>query len=204
MDLRDALTQIAEIRQQVARTETFRGYRALPVALSGALAWVAAGLQVVLIVDPARQIDSYLTLWLGAALASLMVTGAVMLWHARHASSPLARSMTALAVGQFLPAMVAGGLVTLVLSRYAEESLWMLPGLWAILFSLGVFASHRLLPPAIFWIGTWYLATGLASLVWAQGAYALSPWAMAIPFGVGQLLAAAILYWHLERNHDES
>ena len=203
MDLRDALTQIAEIRQQVARTETFRGYRALPVALSGALAWVAAGLQVVLIVDPARQIDSYLTLWLGAALASLMVTGAVMLWHARHAASPLARSMTLLAVGQFLPAMVAGGLVTLVLSRYAEESLWMLPGLWSILFSLGVFASHRLLPPAIFWIGTWYLAAGLVSLVWAQGEYALSPWAMAIPFGVGQLLAAAILYWHLERNYDE-
>jgi hypothetical protein len=202
MDLRDALTQIAEIRQQVARTETFRGYRALPVALSGALAWVAAGLQVVLIVDPARQIDSYLTLWLGAALASLMVTGAVMLWHARHAASPLAQSMTLLAVSQFLPAMVAGGLLTLVLSRYAVEALWMLPGLWAILFSLGVFASHRLLPPAIFWIGAWYLASGLGSLIWAQGEYAFSPWAMAIPFGVGQLLAAAILYWHLERHHE--
>ena len=34
MDLRDALTQIAEIRQQVAQTATFRGYRALPIALS--------------------------------------------------------------------------------------------------------------------------------------------------------------------------
>jgi hypothetical protein len=32
----------------------------------------------------------------------------------------------------------------------------------------------------------------------------LSPWAMGVPFGVGQLLAAAVLYWTLERNHDES
>ena len=45
MDLRDALTQIAAIRQQVAQTETFRGYRAAPVALSGVLAWLAAALQ---------------------------------------------------------------------------------------------------------------------------------------------------------------
>ena len=34
MELREALSQIAEIRLQMARTETFRGYRAVPVALS--------------------------------------------------------------------------------------------------------------------------------------------------------------------------
>ena len=37
MELRDALAQIAEIRQHMARTEVFRGYRALPVAFSGVL-----------------------------------------------------------------------------------------------------------------------------------------------------------------------
>src|SRR5687768_4101305 len=126
MDLRDALTQIAEIRQQVAQTETFRGYRALPVALSGALAWTAAGLQTLLVPEPARQIEAYLTLWLSAALASLVITGAFMLWHARHAASPLARSLTTLAVLQFLPALVAGGLTTMVLVRFAADSLWML------------------------------------------------------------------------------
>ena len=44
MDLREALEQISEIRQQVAQTETFRGYRAAPVAFSGLVAWVAAAL----------------------------------------------------------------------------------------------------------------------------------------------------------------
>jgi hypothetical protein len=28
-----------------------------------------------------------------------------------------------------------------------------------------------------------------------------SPWAMAVPFGMGQSMAAGILYWKLERNH---
>src|SRR5437870_2077578 len=38
MDLQEALSQISEIRQQVARSETFRGYRAAPVAFSGVVA----------------------------------------------------------------------------------------------------------------------------------------------------------------------
>ena len=177
MDLREALTQIAVIRQQVARTETFRGYRALPVALSGGLAWLAGGLQPWLVPSPAEDLPRYLATWLSAACASLIVTGAAMIWHARQSASPLARSLTMLAVLQFLPALVAGGLVTLVLVRFAPENAWLLPGLWAILFSLGIFASHRLLPPATFWIGAWYLGAGLICIALAQGEQALSPWA---------------------------
>ena len=42
MELREALTQISEIRAQVARTEMFRGYRSLTVAFTGLLAFCAA------------------------------------------------------------------------------------------------------------------------------------------------------------------
>ena len=55
MELRDALTQISEIRHQMARTEVFRGYRALPVAFSGVLAVLAALAQRFWIADPARD-----------------------------------------------------------------------------------------------------------------------------------------------------
>jgi hypothetical protein len=79
----------------------------------------------------------------------------------------------------------------------------MLPGLWSILFGLGIFASYRLLPRATFWVGVHYLVAGSFCLAWAQGEYAFSPLAMAIPFGIGQLLAAAIIYWTLERTHVE-
>jgi hypothetical protein len=73
----------------------------------------------------------------------------------------------------------------------------MLPGLWQIVFSLGIFASCRSLPRPMFAAGVWYLATGLASLAFANGGYAFSPYAMAVPFGIGQILFAIVLYWSI-------
>ena len=70
MELRDALTQISVIRRQMARTEVFRGYRAVPVAFSGVLALAAALIQATWILEPAEQMPSYLALWVGAAIVS--------------------------------------------------------------------------------------------------------------------------------------
>ncbi len=56
MELRDALTQITEIRLQLARTEVFRGYRAMPVAFSGGVAVLAALIQAATISDPAVEV----------------------------------------------------------------------------------------------------------------------------------------------------
>jgi hypothetical protein len=45
----------------------------------------------------------------------------------------------------------------------------------------------------MFGVGLWYLAAGLACLVAESSHRALSPWAMGVPFGVGQLLVASVL-----------
>jgi hypothetical protein len=42
MELQRAITQISEIHAQVLRNELFRGYRAVPVAITSGLALVAA------------------------------------------------------------------------------------------------------------------------------------------------------------------
>jgi hypothetical protein len=201
MELREALTQITEIRLQLARTEVFRGYRAMPVAFSGVVAVVAAVIQAVTIGDPAVQVGPYLTLWVGAAVVSALAAGLEMMVRARHASSSLTRELTWLALEQFCPCLAAGALLTIVLMRVAPASLWMLPGLWQIVFSLGIFASCRLLPRATFWVAVFYLGTGLAVLASGPAEAAPSPWAMGLPFGVGQSLAAAVLYFTLERDH---
>src|ERR1700730_16721898 len=73
------------------------------------------------------------------------------------------------AIEQFLPAMVVGLMLTVVLVRVAPRELWMLPGLWQLAFSLGIFASCRFLPRPMFAVGLWYLATGLACLAIVRG-----------------------------------
>ena len=87
MELRDALTQITEIRLQLARTEVFRGYRAMPVAFSGGVAVLAAVIQSVTISDPAVQLGPYLVLWIGAAVVSGLAAGLEMMIRARNSTS---------------------------------------------------------------------------------------------------------------------
>ncbi|HVX13873.1 MAG TPA: hypothetical protein VHC22_22005 [Pirellulales bacterium] len=200
--LDEALAQISDIRSHLARSETFRGYRSTIVGFSAVAAFTAAALQAWLIPDPSSAMEKYLVLWIGAAALSLVVAAVEMSVRCARALSPLSVRHTRLAVEQFLPCLVAGGLLTMAVVRYAAESAWMLPGLWSIVFSLGVFASWRLLPRPAFWVAVWYLAAGTVCLATARGGHALSPWAMAGTFGVGQTLAAAILYYTLERNHD--
>jgi hypothetical protein len=183
----------------MARTQVFRGYHSLPTAFSGLLALLAAGLQAVWLPEPASSLSTYLTLWFVVAALSLLAAGAEIWVHCLRSESALRREVTWLAVEQFLPAVVAGGLLTYVLVSSASESVWLLPGFWQLLFSLGVFASCRLLPRAVFGVAVFYLIAGILTLIWARGDAAFSPWAMGIPFGVGQLLAAAVLYWTLER-----
>lgn len=198
MELREALTQIAEIRASVAATERFRGYRAVPVAASGLLAAAAALLQPVLVPDPARDLVGYLCLWLAVAVGGAAAAGVRIALRDWFDSHPLTRDVTRLAVAQFAPCLLAGGLVTFAVARHAPGFGWALPGLWQVLFSLGIFASCRLLPRPIVWVGLGYLLAGTANLAFGQEA-SFAPWAMGGPFAVGQLAAAGVLYWHLER-----
>jgi hypothetical protein len=192
-DLEKALADISEIRSQMARGTEFRGYGPATLAATGGLALLAAAAQALWLPHPANRVGLYIALWGTTAAVSVTFIGLDMILRSRRIHSGLAQEMIWSAVEQFLPAGVAGGLITAVLLQYAPESLWMLPGLWQIVFSLGVFACCRFLPRAIFAVGIWYLIAGLACLVFAQGEGAFSPWAMGLPYGVGQLLVAAIL-----------
>ncbi len=200
MELREALGQIAEIRRQMSRTGVFRGYRSAPVAFSGALAWGAAIVQASWIPDPTRDIPAYLALWIGAAVIGMAAAGVEMVVRASRA--PIwSRELTRQAAEQFLPCIAAGGLLTLVIAARCPEALGMLPGLWSILFSLGVFASCRLLPRATYGVAAYYLAAGLICLALSRPASGPSPWAMGLTFGVGQWLSAVVLYRTLECDH---
>ena len=61
MELREALSQISEIRQLMARSEAYRGYRSLTVGFSGVLALLGAVFQTQFVASPGSDLGSYLT-----------------------------------------------------------------------------------------------------------------------------------------------
>lgn len=192
-DLNRALGEIQSIRRQMAVTTEFRGYGPATLAVTGLLAVVAAGLQSLWLVHPSRSPFGYLCLWFSTALLSAAVIVARMVTRAHRLHSGLADEMIRQAVEQFMPAAAAGLLLTVVIARACPAQLWMLPGLWQIIYSTGIFASCRFLPSPMRLAGGWYLITGLGCLMLA-GERAHSPWAMAVPFAVGQTLIAVILW----------
>jgi hypothetical protein len=193
-DLERALTDISVIREQLARGTEFRGYAPATLAAAGALALIIAAAQAIWLKGTATHTRVFIALWVITAVLCVIVIAVETVRHSRLAHGGLATPMLQSALEQFLPAIVAGGLLTIVLLRVAPQDLWLLPGLWHIIFSLGVFASCRLMPRAIFVVGVWYLACGLACLVLAAPDRSNSPWAMGIPYGVGQLMVAGILH----------
>jgi hypothetical protein len=194
-DLERALTDIRAMRSQIARGTEFRGYGPAAFAASGVLAIAAALAQSQLVENPAVDVLNYLGLWIGTALASAILIGIDVVTRSRRVHSGIADEMIQSAVEQLLPAAVAGVLLTVILARFAPQTLWLLPGLWQIVASLGVFAACRMLPAPLLIVGVWYLATGLACLAYASGPNAFSPWAMGLPFGIGQLLAAVLIHF---------
>ena len=202
-DLYKALGDISSIRRQVAHSTEFRGYGPAPLAATSGFAILAAGAQALLFPDPANHIAAYLATWISTAVLSAAVIGVQMVTRTHRMHSGMADEMIRMAVEQFLPSAGAGVLMTIVLVRAVPSALWMLPGLWQVIFSLGVFSSCRFLPRPMLAAGVWYLLSGLTCITLADGR-ALSPLAMGIPYGVGQLLVAGILYYTAKDGGDES
>jgi hypothetical protein len=201
-DLNKALGDISSIRMQVARSTDFRGYGPATLAATGILALAAATAQWRWLLNPERRVGIYLATWISTAVLSAAVIGAEMFARTRRMHRGMADKMIRMAVEQFLPSVAAGLLMTIVLVRYVSSAEWMLPGVWQVIFSLGVFASCRFLPRPMIAAGVWYLITG-AFCISLGDARAFSPWAMGIPYGVGQLIVAGVLFHKAREARDE-
>jgi hypothetical protein len=192
-ELQRALAEISEIRGAIAEVNDFRGYGPVSVAASGVLALAVASAQAHWTMRFAADPRTYFAVWIGVAALAASMTSLETFKRTRRVHADLAVPMMLRALEPFAPALIAGALLTAVLFRFAPQALWLLPGLWQIVFSLGVFASRRFLPRQMTIVGLWYLGAGLVSIAACSGGAVCSPWVMGVPFGVGQLLVAAIL-----------
>jgi hypothetical protein len=202
-ELNKALSDIDSIRRQVAQSTEFRGYGPATLAGTGVLAVMAAGTQALWLPEPANHISAFLSLWILTAILSAGLIGVEVVARTRRIHSGMADEMIGMAVEQFLPAACAGLLLTVVLARNVAGTQWMIPGLWQVVFSLGIFSSCRFLPRLMTGVGVWYLLTGLICIGLGDSR-ALSSWAMGIPFGVGQLMMAGVLLITHQEGGDES
>ena len=202
MKLDLALQQISEIHGHLDRSEVYRGYRSLPVGLTGVCALVAAALQARFF-QPTTPLE-FVWFWVGVAVVCGGIGAWGVLYHVLYRGDSVARRRTSRVVGQFLPSLAAGFVVTLGLTQGTGDHIALLPGLWAITFGLGAFASRPYLPRVIGWVALYYVGAGAVLLQIGGGGGIPSPAGMAVTFGIGQIATALILYWNIERlDYDE-
>lgn len=191
-NLREALEELAIIREQVAKTSQFKGFGPGSLSITGVLALLVAATQRLWLTEPRAHPGLFLSEWCATAACSLAIISIEAMVRSRRVHGSMAIPFMQQAARHFCPTLVAGGLLTIALLRADAAASWMLPGLWEIIFSLGAFAVAPMLPKPMYAVGVWYLLCGLICI--QRGMFdALSGWAMGIPFGFGQLMVAAIL-----------
>ncbi len=195
MDVTRALSQIAEIHQQLAKGEIYRGYRPLPIAASGLAGLAAAILQPHWIsADPI----AFVRYWSSVAAVAGSIGLVEVAWHYIVRDDASGRRRTRRVLGQFLPAVAAAALLTGSFAHTSTALVALLPGVWAICFGVGTFASGPYLPRTSGVVALYYLIAG-AFLLWTADLEApLNGWQVGVTFAVGQLLAAGVLRNELE------
>lgn len=190
MRLEDAIARLDAIHVQVLRSETFRGVRALPTALTGGIALIAGLVQSSCLVaaDPA-EFTSY---WLAvAAIAAAVGLLDLAVYVVRGGAIAFRRA--AVVLRQVLPAFGVAAVLTVVLLQTGDVATTLLPGLWSLCFALALAAAQPFLPPALAVATGFYFVAGILLLVPDLRIPLVQPFGMGLTFGIGQLLTALAL-----------
>lgn len=210
MNIHRALSDIADIRAQLDRTETYRGFRSAAVGISVGLLFAGAWVEKIWMVEPSAEIDRYLAVWFCVAVASGVLAFIEMLVRARVSENELVAKMHWSLARQIAPSMLVGFVLTLLIAAHALEQpsesnglMWALPGVWSMIYGLGLFSCHKHLPAQALGVAVYFLAAGMMILAYNWSTRELEGWQMIASFGVGQAFLAIVLFWNLERRHGE-
>jgi hypothetical protein len=198
MHVNRALDQISLIHDHLAKGEVYRGFRSLPVLLSG-LGGLAAAVTQNWCVPPGAA-SAWILFWVVAAGICGAVGASVTAYDYFFRDDFFARRKTHRVAAQFAPALFAGAAVTLGLAPGGAPAVGFLPGLWSLIFGLGIFSARPYLPRAAGWVGLYYLLAGLLLFVLGRNQEFPPPgWHVGGVFALGQTAAGLMLYWNLER-----
>jgi len=186
------LADLAEVRGRLATIQRFDGYSGTAAIVSGGVA-VLAGLVQALVAPephdtPSRQ--AYLGIWLSCLGLALGINyGAILVWRLRNRGAQAGVQFRTVGMS-IVPALAAGGVVTLALVQRGLDDL--LPGMWCATYALGLFASRAMVPPRVVIVAVAFGAVATLLLLQAH-ANSLAWWIMPAAFGVGQIAIGYIL-----------
>jgi hypothetical protein len=202
MHIHQALADVRQIQAVLAKTERFRLLRATTVAATVLLAVVGASLQVLCIGNAGDSPFAYAVYW--SVIAGAGAGCAVMATAWRYWVRPTSwdRGLWFEASRGFVPSLVVGGLLTAVIAvRYPEMTV-ALPGVWSLLFGLGVWSAARLFPRAMAGVAAYYFSVGTVALILTEKWPYSSLW-MAVAFGGGQLIMCGVLAYDERQQSSE-
>lgn len=188
MRAQDAIDRLGLIHDHLARAEVYPGFRPPAVALVGALGLLAGAAHPH--VPAARAGDGFVLYWFAVAAAGAAVGFAAAARTYALEEDDFARRRTRRVMAQFLPCLAAGAAVTVGIG---PDFAYLLPGLWAVVFGLGLVAARPHLPAGVWAVGVGYVVAGAALLVVADPGAAPSGWAVGGVFGVGHAASAVAL-----------
>ena len=192
MHIHQALSDVRQIQAVLAKTERFRLLRATTVATTAVLACLGAALQTWIVDDASEAPLAYAVYWSVIAAAGAGCAILATAWRYWGRPTSWDRALWLEASRSFVPALIVGGLLTTVIGLRYPGAASMLPGIWSLLFGLGVWATTRIFPRGMAGVAGYYLAVGVAALILAER-WVFSPWWMAVAFGGGQLLMCGVL-----------
>lgn len=185
-----ALSEVANIRAQLAASTRFMGIAPEFNLLMGILAFVVAAVQSFQVQDDV----TILAVWAVTVVASSAIAVLEAVSRERRLHGRMAHAMLSAALQKVLPFAAAAVVISWAIFKFSIESIWMLPGLWQLLISLLGFSVLSSLPREIAWVSGWYFICGAVVLALAGQSQTLSPWMMGIPIAVGQIAVALILF----------
>lgn len=197
--LTEALHSLSEIHAHLARGEVYQGVKARPVMLSGMIGILAAIVQPRLVVD--GDVNGFVWYWLATAVVCALAgaSGAILSYFLEE--DELARRRTRIVVGQLLPCLAVGAFLTLALLPVMNRCIGMLPGVWAMLYALGLFSIRPYLPRATGWVGLYFVVAGTLLVSLLPLATVPSPWSIALVFAAGQFGLALVLHRNTHREN---
>jgi hypothetical protein len=210
MNIHRALADIAEIRAQLDRTESYRGFRSTAVGVSVILLLAGACAELIWVANPATEVDRFLAIWLCVAVASAVVAGIEMVIRTRVSQNELVTKMHWSLVRQIAPSLVVGFVLTLLIAGHALEQnessglMWALPGVWSMIYGLGLFSCYKHLPAQSLGVASFFLVVGVLVLAVGWSTREVAAWQMLVSFGIGQSWLAIVLFYNLERRRDET